>query len=61
MNFLKDLWGFMKHRKKFWLLPLILILWALAHYVICRRLCHRTVYLFAVLIGPLIKEQEKVF
>lgn len=26
MNFLKDLWGFMKHRKKFWLLPLIIIL-----------------------------------
>jgi hypothetical protein len=26
MNFLKDLWGFMKNRKKFWLLPLIIIL-----------------------------------
>ncbi len=26
MDFLNDLWGFLKVRKKFWLLPLILIL-----------------------------------
>jgi hypothetical protein len=26
MEFLKDLWGFLKDRKKFWLLPLIMIL-----------------------------------
>jgi hypothetical protein len=26
MDFLKDLWGFMKERKKFWLLPIILSL-----------------------------------
>jgi len=26
MEFLKDLWGFLKIRKKFWLLPLIIIL-----------------------------------
>jgi hypothetical protein len=26
MDFLKDLWGFFKIRKKFWLLPLILML-----------------------------------
>jgi hypothetical protein len=26
MNFLNDLWGFLKVRKKFWLLPLILTL-----------------------------------
>jgi competence protein ComGC len=26
MEFLKDMWGFLKERKKFWLLPLILIL-----------------------------------
>jgi len=26
MEFLKDLWGFLKERKKFWLLPLIIIL-----------------------------------
>jgi hypothetical protein len=25
-EFLNDLWGFMKYRKKFWLLPIILIL-----------------------------------
>lgn len=26
MDFLKDLWGFMKERKKFWLAPVIIIL-----------------------------------
>jgi hypothetical protein len=26
MDFLRDLWGFMKERKKFWLLPIILTL-----------------------------------
>ena len=26
MDFLKDLWGFMKDRKKFWLAPIIVIL-----------------------------------
>lgn len=26
MEFLKDLWGFMSQRKKFWLLPVILVL-----------------------------------
>ncbi len=26
MDFLIDLWGFLKNRKKFWLLPLIMIL-----------------------------------
>lgn len=26
MDFFKDLWGFLKERKKFWLLPLILML-----------------------------------
>jgi hypothetical protein len=26
MEFLRDLWGFLRVRKKFWLLPLILVL-----------------------------------
>jgi hypothetical protein len=26
MEFLKDLWGFLKVRKKYWMLPLIIIL-----------------------------------
>ena len=26
MEFIKDLWGFLKIRRKFWLLPIILIL-----------------------------------
>ena len=28
MEFLKDLWGFLRQRKKFWLLPIIVILLA---------------------------------
>jgi hypothetical protein len=28
MDFLKDLWGFLRQRKKFWLLPLIATLLA---------------------------------
>lgn len=26
MDFLKDLWGFLKVRKKFWLVPIIIVL-----------------------------------
>ena len=26
MEFLQDLWGFLKQRKKFWMLPIIVIL-----------------------------------
>jgi len=26
MNFLQDLWGFMRARKKYWLLPLTIVL-----------------------------------
>lgn len=26
MDFLKDLWGFLKVRKKFWMLPILLVL-----------------------------------
>lgn len=26
MDFLKDLWGFLRVRKKFWLLPIIMVL-----------------------------------
>ena len=26
MEFIRDLWGFLKQRKKYWLLPIILIL-----------------------------------
>jgi Family of unknown function (DUF5989) len=34
MDFLKDLWGFLKQRKKFWLLPLITILLAFAILIV---------------------------
>jgi competence protein ComGC len=26
MEFLKDFWGFLKERKKFWLLPILIVL-----------------------------------
>lgn len=26
MSFIKELWQFMRHRKKFWLMPIILVL-----------------------------------
>lgn len=26
LDLLKDLWGFMKHRKKFWLAPIIIVM-----------------------------------
>jgi len=34
MDFLKDLWGFLKSRKKFWLLPLIVILLAFGTLIV---------------------------
>jgi len=34
MNFLGDLWGFLKNRKKFWLLPLITILLTLGALIV---------------------------
>jgi len=26
MEFLSELWGFLRHRKKFWMLPVVLVL-----------------------------------
>ena len=34
MEFLKDLWGFLRHRKKFWLLPIIVILLAFGALIV---------------------------
>jgi len=34
MEFLKDLWMFMKERKKFWLLPIIILLLLLGLLVV---------------------------
>ena len=34
MEFIKDLWGFLSQRKKFWLLPLIVILLVLGLVII---------------------------
>jgi Family of unknown function (DUF5989) len=33
-EFLVDLWGFMKERKKFWLLPIILVLTLLGTLIV---------------------------
>ena len=34
MDFLKDLWGFFNQRKKFWLLPVILVLLAFGTVIV---------------------------
>jgi len=34
MEFLSELWGFMKARKKFWLLPVILVLLLLGGLIV---------------------------
>jgi hypothetical protein len=34
MEFFKDLWGFLKQRKKFWLLPIIVILLAFGALIV---------------------------
>jgi hypothetical protein len=34
MEFLKDLWGFLMQRKKFWLLPVILVLLAFGALIV---------------------------
>jgi competence protein ComGC len=34
VEFLKDLWGFLKERKKFWLLPIIIILLVLGILIV---------------------------
>ena len=34
IDFLKDLWGFMKDRKKFWLAPIILIMLMLGALIV---------------------------
>lgn len=34
MVFLKDMWGFLRTRKKFWLLPLIIVLAALCSLLV---------------------------
>ena len=30
MGFVKEMWAFLKHRKKFWLLPIIIVMLLLA-------------------------------
>ena len=34
INFLQDLWGFMKERKKFWLAPIILVMLVLGVLIV---------------------------
>jgi len=34
MDFLKDIWGFLKERKKFWLMPAIVVLVAVGAIVV---------------------------
>lgn len=37
MDFLEDLWGFMKERKKFWLAPIIIIMVVLGGLIIAAQ------------------------
>ena len=56
LELLKDLWGFMKARKKFWLAPILLVLATIGlSYRIDSGLSGGTVYLYVVLaiITPL--------
>ena len=51
MEFLRDLWGFLSQRKKFWLLPVIVALVGFgALIVLTQRIGDRTVHLHAVLV-----------
>ena len=34
MEFIKDLWGFLRQRKKFWLVPLIVVLLAFSVLIV---------------------------
>ncbi len=34
IDFLKDLWGFMRERKKFWLAPIILVMMLLGALIV---------------------------
>lgn len=34
IDFLKDLWGFMRERKKFWLAPIILVMMLLGGLIV---------------------------
>jgi hypothetical protein len=34
MEFLKDLWGFMRTRKKYWLLPIIIVILLLGGLIV---------------------------
>ncbi len=34
LDLIKDLWGFMRHRKKFWLAPLIVMLLLLGSLIV---------------------------
>jgi hypothetical protein len=34
MQFLRDVWGFLRHRKKFWLLPIIVVLLAFGALIV---------------------------
>ena len=52
MDFVKDLWGFLKVRKKFWLLPIILTLLVFRRLDdLCQRFGHRPLHLHHLLRG----------
>ena len=48
IDFLKDLWGFMKERKKFWLAPIILILMLLGSLIIFTQGSARAPFIYTL-------------
>jgi len=54
---LKDLWGYMKTHKKFWLAPIILFLLALGHCCTYPGVGRCAVYLYSVLISARVRRR----
>jgi hypothetical protein len=53
-DFLLELWSFMKERKKFWMLPIIVCLLLLGSLIVLTSGSGGTVYLHALLVSELL-------
>lgn len=58
MDFLKDLWLFMKERKKFWLAPIIIVLFLLSVLIIFGGSSAVTPFIYTI-FWPIIMEKHK--
>jgi hypothetical protein len=48
MNFIKEFWEFLKHRKKYWLLPAIIILFLFGFIIIASGGSPLTPFIYAI-------------